>query len=279
MGLSDLRARLRADATSPRHQRQFDAARSREPEFNRFECVEAVLEVLEHTGCEASVNADRIIRAMVREHQRSTTTLWASILLVIFAPILGRLQARTRRIAVDPTDLLPTIIEAFLAAIARQRTDETVRSVAGYLSASTQRLALARLQAERDQHRRQQLLERYARGNDAFDLYSWPVDERISASELEPLVELLFAIAGRSLAKPKLDAIVATRLRGMTLREYVAIHLGEAPSEHERFEIRLQRAKREQSRALSRLRPLLRKRLAMLEDEQRLSDVWLAHAS
>lgn len=279
MGLYALRARLRADVTSPRYQLQFDTARNREPEFNRFECVEAVLEVLEHTGCDASVNADRLIRAMVREHQCGTTTLWASILLIVFAPMLGRLQARTRRIAVDPTDHLPGIIEAFLTAIALQRTDETVRSVTGYLRTRTQRLAFARLLAECETHRQQQLLEHYACSNGAFELYSWPIDERISASELESLVELLFAIAGESLAKPKLDAIVATRLRGMTLREYVTSHLGEAPPGHERFEIQLQRAKREQSRALSQLRPLLRKRLAMLEDEQRLSDVWLAHAS
>jgi hypothetical protein len=89
-----------------------------------------------------------------------------------------------------------------------------------------------------------------------------------SVAEMNELAELLYVAVGSLFPKRRLDVVVATRLRGMTLRQYVTetgVSSVEASGELARG---LQRITREHARTLKSLRSILKKRLTLVTSIQ-----------
>ena len=274
MGLSHLLARLNMDVRANRYDRTFSNAQVTDPALGNYLTMGEVLHSLEETAQETYQTREGVIRALVRRHQRDASGYWASVLLVVFAPMLVSLRARLRGSAFESSELDQIVVEGFLLAIAVQETHRDCDRIAMRLRQRTRAFVFGRLVAEQQVIRRQRALERYAKALTFFELFASPTPIRLSDDERQELTELLRTVAADALPQEKLDVVVATRFHGMTLRAYL---MGDSELAED-VEVALGRLKREHSRTLVKLRELLERRLASSEVEDSL-ELGIAQAS
>ncbi|GAB4214804.1 MAG: hypothetical protein OHK0013_39780 [Sandaracinaceae bacterium] len=242
--------RLRREAlAAPR--RSFDAGRARQPALAPHEDVASVLTALaddrEHTYPER----DALTRALLAEHRESGDTLWASMLLVAYYPMLSRLRHRLVPGSVPRDELDQVVFTAFLAALGELPVDEHADRIAMRLRQRTERQVFAFLRKEREhQHPSADPDELAVFGTESIEARRLPTTDE----ELFDLALLLERAAEQGIPRASLEVVAATVLRRELLRSYVDRVAPDDDLERERM---YQRLKRQRTRVLRRLRALL----------------------
>jgi hypothetical protein len=262
MGLERFTFAMGRIVGSSRERHLFEAAREREPVLRQHRDLCSVLATLSERDEQAALEREELVGALVREHQRSTSSYWAMALLVAFAPMLRALRGRLRGTLFGPEELDQLVLEGFLEALRRHPGRST--SAAARLRSDTCRFVFRALEREAHRTRNQQELERCARGNAHFDLYLWrSAPSPMDADEQAEMEEMLRVAVGDELPSTKLEVVIATLLWRQPLTAYAGerARSGETPAGA------YQRLKRERHRTLGRLRGLLTERLSPFEGE------------
>lgn len=125
-----------------------------------------------------------------------------------------------------------------------------------YLRRDTQRAVFRRICSEQTLQRRLAQLAEQAVRDEHFEVFAPnATDDELDDDEREELAALVTVLAGDDLPAARVEAVIATHLRGESLRDYVArTH----PALDERgLEMAYQRVKRERLRTAAKLRPLI----------------------
>lgn len=273
MGLRCLLARLRAEIDSGRNDTHFPAGRVLEPALGRYPTARDALVTLQGRDPAGYAERNDLVAALLRMHQQNKTSYWAGVLTVTFAPMLAGLRGHIKGAVVSAGDLDQLVVEGFLVAIARQPAVAT--HVPARLRQSTRNFVFERLAAESECRTSQRHLQRTAHGN---DMYLDPIPKTLHEADADETIELLVRVVGQALPQRKLDMVVATRLLGFSLGSY--IRAGHVPwdATSEALETVLERTKREHSRTIRQLRPMIKARLAMLSGGRVASDSGLDRA-
>ena len=266
MGLLDLKPALERERMSGMNERRFEAARRRHPALAWHEGVHSVLAVLGDTSAARQGEQEALTRALVFEQQTGPYSLWATVLLVAFHPMLCRLLGPLAGSTPDGRDLDQMLVAAFLEAVAEFPLQERGRRVVAHLRWATRNKAFSWLQRE---WREQSLLE--------------PVDpeglllaegERVGHSLGRRWSELVQSVPAPSvpsegrrlelflvlhlrgqLDKDSLELVLATFVRGERLRALADRRWPELPPTARRRAY--ERLKRRHSRAVRRMRQVL----------------------
>ena len=242
--------RLRRDVlSSPR--RAFADARARQPALVGHEGVASVLEALADDKEHTYPDREALTRALVAEHLGTGDSLWGSVLLVAYFPMLSRLRNRLVPGNLQGDELDQVVVTAFLAALSELQAHERTDRIAMRLRQRTERQVFAHLRKERgesaavvdDEELAMACLE--ARAEQRADS---------SEDELFDLSLLLDRASKEGVSPGALEVVSATVLKSEPLREYTERVGPRGAAEHERT---YQRLKRQRSRTLQRLRALL----------------------
>jgi hypothetical protein len=242
--------RLRRDVLSaPR--RIFDEARARHAALAAYADVASVLRALAEDDEHTYPAREALTRALVAEHHASGSSLWASVLLVAYFPMLSRLRYRLVSDAVPRDELDQVVVTAFLSAVSELPEHERIDRIAMRLRQRTERQVFACLRKERGEG--STLLDDEELAMACHEARSENHPDH-SDDELFDLSLLLDRAAKEGVAPAGLDVVAATVLKREQLREYVE-RVG--PSDEAERERTYQRMKRQRSRAMKRLRELL----------------------
>lgn len=259
MGLQHLLAALRDELRRRTHAATFHSRAKGNPVLADHPSLGALLEFLKDSSADTYAARDALLRALLVEHQRGAATpsqdsTWAGALLVAFSPMLRALRRRLRGEIFTPSELDALVLEGFLDSL--HRCPVHARSVCGRLRLDTHRFVMRALLREQRRHSEQRALSECARGNHEFVVFEWRAEPgELEADEQEELEALLRALVAEAITKPRLELVIATRLRGRPLPSLVN---GAGPGADREY----QRLKRERTRTLAQLRELLRDRLS-----------------
>ncbi|MGE3671527.1 MAG: hypothetical protein AB7K71_17795 [Polyangiaceae bacterium] len=252
MGLLHQIHALRREVTAPRSQRLYEEHARSEPALRLYRSVEGLLTALEVRD-EASYRVrEEALRALVKLHHTSDSTLWASLLLVAFAPMLVRFRGELGAAA---GDLDALVFEGFLETLAGLDTNANIPLT---LRLGTRRHVLRVLHRHRRAKHQQVQLEECAREDSEFRL--WESRSRETDDDTEEAVELLSELVPEPSKACELELVIATMLRREPLREYLDRLYGPTVSDTER-QRRYACFRRRRARALEWLRRVLRPRL------------------
>ena len=259
MGLHQLLARFRADLRRPGHSSNYLARRAGIPAFAPYSNLSALLLFLDERSAETFASREAILRALLDEHRRAArvpppTSAWAGALLVAFTPMLISLRGRLRGDALAKDELDQLVLEGFLDALTRCPLD--AKGLCARLHLDTRRFVIRALVREQKRLGAARELETLATHDVELLVFDSPThSHELDVDEQRELEELLRVVVGSAVTKERLDVVVATRLRGLPLWELSG---AEGSRESRGYE----RLKRERSRTLELLRPLLFARLS-----------------
>lgn len=241
--------RVRKDALGA-PQRIFEAGRARQSALASHHDVGSVLTALADDAEATYPARDALTRALLAERRESGQSLWASVLLVAYFPMLSRLRHRLVSDTVPGDELDQLVVTSFLAAVTELPIHEDTDRVAMRLRQRTERQVFACLRKEREQRHSSADVDELADVNpEALPPSRSPSDEK-----LYDLALLLRHAVDAGLSQSGLDVIEATVIGRELLRSYVERI---APDDDLARERLYQRLKRQRSRALRRLKTLL----------------------
>ncbi|MCA9631532.1 MAG: hypothetical protein KC766_27930 [Myxococcales bacterium] len=252
MGLLHQIHALRREVTAPRSQRLYDEHARSEPALRLYGSVEDLLTALEARE-EASYRArEDALRALVTLHHASDSTLWASLLLVAFAPMLVRFRGELGAAGGEPDAL---VFEGFLETLAGLDPSANIPLT---LRLGTRRHVLRVLHRDRRAKHQQIQLEEHARQDSDFRL--WETRSRETHDDADEAVELLNEFVPEPSEACELELVIATKLRREPLRDYLDRRYGQSATETD-GQRRCACFRRRRARALEWLRRVLRPRL------------------
>jgi hypothetical protein len=245
--LRDDLERLRQDAITVRHQRAFEAGRARQPAIAAHADAASVLTMLDDEVEGTYPAREVLMNALIHEHRATRASVWASLLLGAFKPMLVRLRNRLVSDTVPGDELDQLVVTAFLAAL----TDVPLTDrVPMRLRQRTERQVFAFLRKEREQrHPGIDVEELEDVEPEALSPRTAPTDE-----DLYDLALLLQRAVDSGVSTSGLDVVEATVLHRELLRAYVDRLAPGNDVDRERL---YQRLKRQRLRAMQRLKTLL----------------------
>ncbi len=250
---------LRAEVRAARHEPLFEDARRHQEALGQHLSVASVLGLLSDDGPERYAERDALTLALIAEQRRAPCSLWASVLLIAYFPMLSRLRHRIWGDALPGEDLDQLVVLCFLKAVEEYPLDRHLDRTALRLRQRTERLVFQRVRREQRSLERQtstspEVFEELCQGG-------WPEvrDEGHpgprNASDAADMISLLVELTGDSLDGETFDLLTATLVCGRRIPAFIErLHLGLSPEVRARV---YQRIKRRHSRALQRLRPSL----------------------
>jgi hypothetical protein len=180
MSLANTLDQLKKTVTTSRAQRVYAEARPRHRALASFETVGAIVEATSRGSSLFAADRDAVFAALVVELQQSRESLWQSLLLVAFTPMLMRLRLSVR----DPgnEDLDQSVVLAFL---------ESVRSPVcrSYVARNLRLLTQSRLYAERRREHRGPELVEFDENTHPCDPFNVEAEQRAAAAEVTRIIE------------------------------------------------------------------------------------------
>lgn len=249
MPLKGLKEPLRADVMLPKRAFDFEQARSRHEVLAAHSTTASVLAMLADESDRRYFEREALARVLVVEHQRKESPLWASMLMLGFAPMLLRLRGRIVQNTIADDDLDQMVVEAFLETITRFPLAARLGRTAMYVRQDTERAVFRALELDRRAIRGQMLLEQEARHMDDYDVFSGPA--KFVVDDRDGMVELLVEHVRGHIDQDSLDVVIATTIDGKRLRRYLSEQLGNVSARD------YQRVKRDRTRALRKIRTVL----------------------
>lgn len=228
---------------------RFARAAQRRPALGAHDGLPSVLGSLGDESEAAYPAREALSLALLQEHRETGDTLWSSVLLLAYYPMLSRLRHRLVTSALSREELDQVVLTAFLVAVDevplhRDRLPMRLRQ-------RTERQVFQVLRRLRSEHAPLASAEELAR------LACDPFEGRRHADTHEGLLDLV-VLLDRAEARGELSGlsvVEATVLGREELRTYVDRLVPEDETERERT---YQRLKRQRSRAMSRLKSLAR---------------------
>lgn len=212
----------------------FADARRRHPALAPYPTLADVLAALADDRDQTYPERDAITQALLAEHRTSRHSLWSSVLVVAYLPMLHGLRRRLHSDFIPPDELNQIVLTAFLDALNEPYRDR----VAMRLRQRTTRAVFATLRSDLPADDAPAHIDDNA-----------PIDTRPS-----DLARLMNRAAQKGVSHAGLEVVENTVLRGEFLRKHVE-RVG--PSDKRERERMYQRLKRRRSRALHQLRSLL----------------------
>ncbi len=260
---SDLTISLRRQLASASNAPIFRDAQDRHPCLRQFESIFDAIHVLDTERGKGYPAKQRVVVALLHEQCRAPHALWTAALVWAFLPALTRIRRDIKGDAMTAADAGLAVLEAFIETAAEFDPDAPSDRTCAWLVQRTRDRLFDELRAEQ---RMQALV--VAVGHDAelkriaSPELEWLFGERWKkprGDDAAELAALLRRLVGRAIPPDRLDAVIATRLQGRHLRDYVDELHGGCDCRHR--ERRYQRAKREHSRTLGQIRRLLERLL------------------
>jgi len=265
MVLKRLKTPLRDALTSRAYEHTLQRASAREPMLAQHPSIFSLLAAMNDESFRGYPERDALTRAMLRELQRGDRSYWSSVLLLSYAPMLLRLRGRIFTDDLTRDDLDQLVVETFLETIAtfplEARTDRT----AMYVRQDTQRSFFRKLAAIRKERITWVEFDEEELAEAAYETWEQPREgSDLDDEERAELAVMLRELVGDAIPESKLDVIIATRLRGESLRDIVACDSVGQPESH--CAAAYQRAKRERTRTLGKLRRIFDAAMSPRED-------------
>jgi hypothetical protein len=259
MGLHKVFVRLRADVSAERHSRPFESGKQVEPQLANYSSANDILQVLE--GRDPSTYSDRtaLVRALLSLHHARAGSLWGSVLCVGFAPMLHALRRRLSCELLECWDLDQLVLEGFFVAIAEYGRSSSSTHLASRIRYRTHAHVFARLIASRKWNEGAMRLQQAC--GSSVGIFESRIPRQFDSSDRTELAESLRDMLGGTVPERKLELVIATRLAGVTITEYVRTMGVPQDSPPRAFASMVQCTKREHSRTLRQLRPIVEAQL------------------
>jgi len=276
--LNKYRRSLRLELGSPRSDAEFQAARPGNPTLEKYPSIGAVLDAMGDESPDTYDRREALTRALVAEHQAGTGTLWSSILLVAYYPMLSRLRYTTYSDLVCRDDLDQLVLTSFVEVLGEFPLTELLNRTAMHLRQMTRRRVFKALRLT--QKERSDLLELEELAEELGGLNPF-AEARIGESRMETdeMIARLRWIVGDAVSERYMDLVIATVVRGEKLHDYVFRTCNF--SNKQAYTRCYERMKRRRSRALETVRtaliehygcPHFGRRLLCLDDEDDVED-------
>lgn len=258
INLRQMKEVLKKDLQTPRSRNVFDATKTDLPALANHHTPLSVLAVLGDESARRYPEKEALTRTLVAEYQGGRESLWSSLLLVAYYPVLWRLRSGIRSEAFCACDLDALVTEKFLEVVAEFPLSKIKDRTCMHLRQQTRRMVFRTVKEAEQEHRLIECMD----DDDVLNMEpaAWPEPPRMGEplsdpDDLEVLVTLLFKHAGGAVPRRKLDVVVATLVRGERLRTYVERrHPRASDTERRRT---YERLKRERTRTIGVLRGLL----------------------
>lgn len=236
---------LRREVAGLRAAKAFSEAKGRHEVLAGFDDIAAMLEVLGRP--ESAIDQrDAITQALLKEQAKAKSTIWSSILMVAYHPMLSRLRHQLVCNELAKEDLDQLVLESFLCVTANY-------SPKGWQVAAPVRLRYYTRRRVFDLLKRQfagcKWIER-ERQRVRQDFEAVPV-AMTGGPPVSFRVEAVYAAIDEIPSKEGGELVANTRLSPVSLRQYVS-NLGIADNGQREREY--QRLKRKRSRAIRRFR-------------------------
>lgn len=248
---------------------RFEEAAARQPALAAYSSVAAVLGAMADESPRRAAEQEGLARAVIEEFQAGSGTYWSSVALLAYLPLAGHVRARLADSGIPDEELDSVAIEAVLKAAATIDVGAGSRLTSLRMRQTAMDLAFAVVNAERRQ-RAAEAAFAPADDTEARD-WTWPNSRKrrgrvVDREEAETMVSLLKEWAGDLLTAPEFTLLATT----IAWRERLWDYVGRTqPSLPLAARIRaVARLKRERSRILERLRPILRDRGIHPDDEE-----------
>jgi hypothetical protein len=189
-----------------RAERAYAEGRDRHPALAPYESVASLLRAMDRGSPLSLAEQDAVMGAVLDEMRCNRSSLWQSILVVAFAPLLVRLRRNMRRPGC--ADIDQRVLMAFVEGA---RALEQRQYVVRHLHLSLRR----RLFSEGRREHRSRDLEIFDDETYAADVFGKDRDRKVEAAEVARALE---AQLGEELC----DALIERYASGESLREYIA---------------------------------------------------------
>jgi len=247
-GLRRMIGRLRRE-TLAAPSGSFREGAARRPALAEHTDIGSVLAALAKETDESYPAREALTRAMLEEQRETGKPLWSSALLVAYYPMLSRLRHRLVTTTVTSEELDQVVVAAFLAAVSEVPLD--LDRLPMRLRQRTERQVFTYLRKEREECLRADAAHLDTLGVECVQrLHPQRHDDTFLDLSL-----LLERAASQGVHPRSLEVVEATVLHRELLRSYVERVGPEDEAERERA---YQRLKRQRTRALKRLRALVR---------------------
>ena len=261
MTLIEIEPALRAEMTQRKSQSLFAAAQEIDPALAHCETPEDLLAVLDDASAEGYPKRELLIRAAIAAYQRQPSSIWSSLLILAFLPMLRHLASRAiTGPEFDRGELEQIIVSRFLAVVAQLDLDKhTDKTFVRVRSATEDGVFGAVSREQRQQRRRDAFTDDDVGALVEGQGSAWPAHsrprERGRMLNVEARVAFLEEHVAPHLRPEHFELVMTTLGRGGTIAEYVREQHAEL-SEADRRRL-YQRLKRCHSRAVRRLRDTL----------------------
>lgn len=237
---------LRRDATSAAHRHAFEAGRARAPALAAHPNVASVLAMLDDAAEDTYAAREALAHALLLQYRTTHATLWASLLLSAFKPMLVRLRSRLLSDSVPGEDLDQLVLSSFLAALTEVPLADRL---AMRLRQHTERQVFTFLRKERQQRRHDVDVD------ELEDVEPDAVAPHFECADevLRDVALLIQRAAQEGVSTSGFDIVEATVLRREALHAYVErLKPGDDAARKRLY----QRIKRQRARAMQRLKAL-----------------------
>jgi hypothetical protein len=180
MTLSTTLDSIKKNVTSSHAERVYARARPQHRALAPYETVGALIDATSRGSSLFAIDREALLVVLVTELQRSPETLWQSLLLVAFTPMLVRIRTSLR----DPgnQDLDQSVLLAFL---------ESARSPVcrSYVARNLRLLTQSRIFAERRREHRAPEMEVFEEATHPGDPFGVEAEQRAAAAEVVRIIE------------------------------------------------------------------------------------------
>ncbi len=242
---------------NPRSAEEYKKAGKRHKLLERYPDIKSLLAVLEN-GKEYPLDyMNKLVRLMIEEYQSTRNSLWISLLILTYFPMLARLRGRIYPDGVEANDVDQLIAETFIEIVIGFPLNKYRDRAGLHLRQMTQRKVFGYLNREkRHREKLDDFIEEAKSINDPR-----PINEKkkrrvtLNMGETKEMALILGYLAEGDLSEENLDLIIATVLRKESLKSY--IYRTKTFYGDEEFSRIYQRIKRRKYRVRQRLQELM----------------------
>ena len=264
MDTQSIKHSLLRELRKPENQKLFELARRRCCAFVNHSTLFSILAALDDRSTDNYAGKDALSRNLISEQQRAPNSLWSAILIAAYLPMLGRLRSRIKGNPLLPDDLDQIVITTFLQVVQEFPLSKLRNYTCLRLRQRTQRLVFQQLNEERlvRNLRAPRPIEEIPESS--FEQSSiWRQlsrSDKCEERDVELEVTLLLDYVGDAIAPDKLELVIATTIRGESLRDFIKRRrLVPLDSLSDR---KYQCWKRQRSRTIAIIREILKKILS-----------------
>lgn len=247
--LKKLTESLRQDVLSPRHHSRFAEACQRRDDLGQYATTADVLRALSSERKDRYAERERLTRALLDEQRKHPSTLWSTMLIVAYYPMLSRLRFRLVSDRIGSDDLDQLVLMAFIRTIALIPFDKKPDRIAMHLRQYTGK-QLFRLMFWESR------IDSLA-NDEETELIDIAVNELVERDDLHEWQMMLGDLrrrVGDDIGDREIDTIAATVIGQEELWSFVTRVVTDDPTEQTRV---YQRLKRQRTRALDCMRRLV----------------------